>query len=95
MRAEAQDQSYRNNELQALLDDIQMKSALSEDNLKAALSKSRKELDSERENHQEAIRNLTEARSQLSSSESTCSETLLDRVKVIQRFSPFKNVRSC
>ena len=83
MRVEAQEQSNRNNDLQALLDDIQMKSALSEDNLKAALIKSHKELDSQRGIHQETIRNLTEARLQLRSSESTCSETLFDRTKVM------------
>lgn len=63
-----------------------MTSALSEDNLKAALSKSRKELDSQKETLQETIRNLTEARFQLRSSENICSEALLDRTRVVQRF---------
>lgn len=83
MRVEAQEQSNRNTELQAQLDDIQMKSALTEDNLKAALSKSRKELDSQRETYQDTMRNLTEARFQLRSSESTCNQTLFDRTKVM------------
>ncbi|XP_046643800.1 restin homolog isoform X5 [Daphnia pulicaria] len=82
LRVEAQEQSNRNNELQAQLDEIRMKSALTEDNLKAALSKSRKELDSQRETYQETVRNLTEARFQLRSSESTCNETLFDRTKL-------------
>lgn len=82
MRIEARENSNRNNKLQALLDDMRAKSALSEDELKSEFFQCRKDLDTLRKTHLETLRNLAETRDQLSSSESTCEEAVRDQSKV-------------
>ena len=62
---------------------MHMKSALSEDRLRADLSRSRKELDSQRESHQETLRHLNDTRIQLCSTKSACNEAVLEQTKVL------------
>ncbi|XP_059353608.1 myosin heavy chain, striated muscle-like [Daphnia carinata] len=82
LRAEIQEHSNRNRDIQALLDDIRMKSALSEESLHADLSKCRKELDSQQELQRETTRNLTETQFKLRTTEDICNQVMLERTNL-------------
>ena len=57
-------------------------SALSEDHLRADLSSSRKELNLQRESHQETLRYLNDTRIQLCSTKSAFNKAVLEQTKV-------------
>ncbi|KAI9564514.1 hypothetical protein GHT06_008253 [Daphnia sinensis] len=82
LRAEIQEHSNRNHEIQTLLGDIRMKSALSEESLQADLNKCRKELDSLQELQRETTRNLTETCIKLRATEDICNQVILERTKL-------------
>lgn len=70
-----------------------MKSALSQDELKAEVTKYRKELDSQREKNLETLQHLTGLRDQLSRSEKALDEAISNQSQVYRLFVSYS--QSC